>query len=601
MNIKSGVLHYRLFVEIDGDRKSLEKKVREQLYSWLRRKRLNADALVEGGEVQLGPHSRGSLAFLERQDSSRSMRAIVIDDNSAGQWKTTLTVDVPGNRRRNPWLWLDLHGPEGVKGQIPKLARSLLEVFDAKMDDVRQGEAQPIVDRGEVGELIEAACNPNRRGLIFVAGSDSRLPFERWLRLIRELLVDCVGLAGAYVLSPEATNIFNNAIGPAHRVEPWTLRSFFPGVEPDDANDGRRHKVLGHDRIAKDSTRRIAKMLGWRAREAVLDAPLPSIALRVDRTFEQTFDRTLLENLDRRDVALEERPKVERETSIEAASLEVVKPLLKVLEQLLGGGPITVDRVASLGELVELGKRSRESRAAISKRLEEYENALAAEREKRQLLSRKLEDTQLEYAIAEDERVSAEGEIRRLQKLLAVSNPPREIWNSSRVAPETEVRPKDCVELVSMMGAWRYVRFTGDEDRVRELDEHEKLGAWAGKIWDALAALDDYVRAVLKGEFDGNVHQYLGNAPLGYRTYSQKNHAHDESAQVKGNPRFKEARTFPVPKNVDPAGRVFMGAHFKIARYATITPRMHYYNDVRGSGFVYVGYIGKHLPNTQTN
>jgi hypothetical protein len=44
-----------------------------------------------------------------------------------------------------------------------------------------------------------------------------------------------------------------------------------------------------------------------------------------------------------------------------------------------------------------------------------------------------------------------------------------------------------------------------------------------------------------------------------------------------------------------------MGAHFKIARKGLISPRMHYYDDAGQTGKVYVGYIGKHLPNTHTN
>jgi hypothetical protein len=44
-----------------------------------------------------------------------------------------------------------------------------------------------------------------------------------------------------------------------------------------------------------------------------------------------------------------------------------------------------------------------------------------------------------------------------------------------------------------------------------------------------------------------------------------------------------------------------MEAHFKIAKSATITPRMHYFDDTARSGQVYVGYIGRHLPSSMTN
>lgn len=56
-----------------------------------------------------------------------------------------------------------------------------------------------------------------------------------------------------------------------------------------------------------------------------------------------------------------------------------------------------------------------------------------------------------------------------------------------------------------------------------------------------------------------------------------------------------------MPLTVDEAGEVFMGAHFKIAKYKMISPRLHYYNDIRNSGMIYVGYVGRHLPSPQTN
>lgn len=39
-----------------------------------------------------------------------------------------------------------------------------------------------------------------------------------------------------------------------------------------------------------------------------------------------------------------------------------------------------------------------------------------------------------------------------------------------------------------------------------------------------------------------------------------------------------------------------MGAHFKIAKYGTVSPRLHLHDAVAEDGRVYVGYIGPHLP-----
>jgi hypothetical protein len=44
-----------------------------------------------------------------------------------------------------------------------------------------------------------------------------------------------------------------------------------------------------------------------------------------------------------------------------------------------------------------------------------------------------------------------------------------------------------------------------------------------------------------------------------------------------------------------------MDAHFKIARKGMVSPRIYYHDDASRTGKIYVGYIGKHLPNAHTN
>jgi hypothetical protein len=44
-----------------------------------------------------------------------------------------------------------------------------------------------------------------------------------------------------------------------------------------------------------------------------------------------------------------------------------------------------------------------------------------------------------------------------------------------------------------------------------------------------------------------------------------------------------------------------MGAHFKIARKGLLSPRIYYHDAASHTGMIYVGYIGKHLPNAHTN
>lgn len=587
---ESLMLHYRLFVEVNDDRKEVEKLALEQLHSWLRRKGLDADALGFGEEVALAEHANGALEKSERADGSRSFRATITEAGSVGTWRTQLTVDVPGNQRAKPWLWLDLEGPSHIDAAIPHLARSLLEVLDATTDDVRHGQARPVQVTSEVADLVDAVCDPRRRSLVFVAGSDPSLPFGRWLEHVRDLLKDCVGLAGGYVLSPEATTEFNNAIGPAHRIDPWTVRTFRPGVEPDDAEDGRRHKVLGMDRIVADPVRRLARMLGRRAREAALDTPLPAAATKIDRVFAQIINANLVATLDQPTAP-----------TLQQDPLAVAEPYSDPVAVALGlilGPEVTAERVMELGVLAEVARSAQAARTAIEARLAEYDSELAALRADHLEVRRRLEDTQFDAADAEEAQAAAAGEVRRLQRLLISAGRADEVWDATANVPER--RPQDYEQLVDMLSQWERVSFTGDADRLRELDQYD-TGSWAGKIWDVFGVLDDYARVVSQGEFEGSVHQYLGSPPTGCRASSPNRHAADESPTVRSNAKLRAERMFPVPVQLSADKEIFMGAHFKIAQFGIISPRLYYCNDARGTGRVYVGYIGKHLKNSQTN
>ena len=53
---------------------------------------------------------------------------------------------------------------------------------------------------------------------------------------------------------------------------------------------------------------------------------------------------------------------------------------------------------------------------------------------------------------------------------------------------------------------------------------------------------------------------------------------------------------------IDPAGRVFMGAHVRIGASAAgrINPRLYFHDATARFGMMYVGYLGRHLSNTRS-
>lgn len=70
--------------------------------------------------------------------------------------------------------------------------------------------------------------------------------------------------------------------------------------------------------------------------------------------------------------------------------------------------------------------------------------------------------------------------------------------------------------------------------------------------------------------------------------------------QTLSSPKWSAERVFSVPTTVREGGTVLMEAHFKPTWRDTFAPRLYYYDDVAGTGKVYIGYIGQHLTNTQT-
>ena len=238
--------------------------------------------------------------------------------------------------------------------------------------------------------------------------------------------------------------------------------------------------------------------------------------------------------------------------------------------------------------------------ADVAIRLEELRVEVGQAGQERRHLTRRLEDEQLEHAATFASLSDIERELRRLRALLLQTAQAEAVFLTPESSHDNDT-PGSFVELVAWMPDIPGIEFTGDESAVVRLDVHDPLGVWADKTWAILQALSDYAIASTSGRCDRDVRGYLLNLPDGCRGYSANKHASNESEDVQNNPRFSEARVFPVPEAVDPRGSAAMMAHFKIAQSGLVSPRLHYYDDVTRTGKVYVGYIGPHLPTKRTN
>ncbi|PJI95239.1 hypothetical protein [Luteimicrobium subarcticum] len=628
------MLEYRSYFTADGvaDDAPFITTSLAQVHAWLRSKRYEADLVVSGRTVGIGPAVEAALTQERASDGSESaLFRLEEKAGSGGTWTTQLLLHDPRHHGRLPWVWLDVVAPGGDVERrrwaaVPRLASSLLEVLDARDGGARLDPNITTTTVDDVESLVTALEDPHRRGPVFVAGSDESLPMQPWRQLIRKLLVQTTGLAAGYVLDPAATTAFAELTGGTHHVDAGTMRTYLPGVQLGDDFDARRHRVLHTATILQDDGKRIVRILGARARETTLDTPLPRAAVRVEERLLRQTDNELLgrpaDALTRTTTPPPPRPiphSVDQEaptgrvgdsastgdlapvTSPVAAAenVETRLALASALERVLGSGAVTPDAVSALAEQALESARLRAVLARRESQLDTLTNTVIELRDQVEDLNHRLDDEQNEHGItAQDAREQTE--LVRALRLRLNRVAATEAWAPLSDTERESPVPESFGDLLSRFSELEHVVWTGDSGTTEELDERNPLGGWAGKTWDALRALDDYARERLAGRcttFDA----YLKDIPSGCHAYPANRHARDESDDVKHTAKYAAPRLFVVPASIDPSGRVFMGAHIKIAQSGMISPRMHYFDAVTTDGHIYVGYIGRHLPTQKTN
>ncbi|MFI6573587.1 hypothetical protein [Nocardia fluminea] len=606
-------LAYRSFFRVRDEPRLLELAT-QQLNSWLRSKQWDIDALRFGAARDIAPDVVGVALSEEPRDGTRTTRYRFVQGTG---WVTELTIH-QGRSEHDSWVWIDLESPEkGPSAKTPRLAGDLLAVLHGRDGDHLLGAGPRIVRVDEVGSVVDALTDLDRRGHLFIAGTSSDLPVDKWSGYVGKLLKETVGLAASYVLDAEATVEFNALTPQSHRVDPGTVRTFQPGADLSNPLESVRHRVLGTSRIVRDDVRVLQSLLGRRSRELSLTASLPGAVIRLDRRLREQLDAHLFEQLDasprRPDLPLDVTTQVETipeepvpsvplatTTRITPAVDDVVLDALRrVIIEVTGSGELSVAVVKELGARAQAVDRLTRATTSVRTRLHRLENEADLRDDEIAQLRRSLDDEKQDRAIAETERAESDRQLRHLRSELARVAKADTAWDPPSTAED--IWPQGFDDLLERFGELECLEFTGKASITRDLDDHDDLGTWAGLCWEALLALRDYARSCVAGSWTGNVEAYLNGTPGELHGFPPNKHARDESADVHNNRKYRTPRMLPVPRNVNADGRVFMGAHFKIAQYGMISPRMHYLDDILHSGKIYVGYIGPHLPTSKTN
>ena len=607
----------------------------EQFRSWLALKGYGSVAVAPGVH-EVAEHAQLVVTELHPHDGSRSLRYRLTESSSAaeaGEWVTTVTVNQDG--REDDWVWVDVNAPPSTSGPVasherlvkdvdaadawwtavPHMVRATLSVADAHDGEMILSARPTLVTVADVDGLISAICDPGRRGTALVAAPIPDVPVSGMIGHVERLTRECVGLSGIYVLDTGAAEKLEEAFAPSHSVPLGAVRTFLPEVDPASAVDARRHRVLLARTIAEQPPGKLAHLLGRANRSRALSLPLPSHVAQVDRLLSREEPAAVLR-------AIQEAPSdpFARRPDDGAAALapagqaattavrevaiagELLTSLVSEFQSGASradapGGPD--DMTARFRELLAEGRGVLRGHREISRRLAALQDMLEDVEDDRDLVRARLEDEQLAHAETQAELLRAKLELDRLRGILSRVGR----VDQTRAAAAAAQSPGSFGELLERLDehVLTCVVFTGDPKNALELDDFDPLGTWAAKSWDVLRVLDGYAAARRRGEFSKGVHAYLGHTPPGRPGYSPGAHSTQESEPVERSPKLRKLRVFPVPRDIHPDGAIFMDAHFKIARKGLVSPRIHYHDDASKTGKIYVGYIGKHLPNAHTN
>jgi hypothetical protein len=598
-----------------------------QLRSWLALQGYGSAPITPGVHEVTG-HAQLVVTELAPHAGSRSLRYRLTESAARGGWVTTVTVH--GDGAADNWVWVDVSAPPSeprlaaayespakevdADGAwwvgVPHLVREVLTAADACDGQLTLATQPVLVTADDVDSLISVICDPGRRGTALVAAPVPDVSGPRLIGQVARLTRECVGLAGIYVLDHEAAGKLEESFGPSHSVPPGAIRTFLPDADPASEVDARRHRVLLARTIAEQAPGKLAHLLGRAHRYRALSLPLPAHVAQVDRLLCREEPAAVLR-------AIQETPRgpsgrrpddgpggpvpagqvatsAVREVALTG---ELLTSLVGEFQSRADGGPDDVS--ARYRELLAEGRGVLRGHQEISRRFAVLQDMLEDAEDDRDYARARLEDEQLDHAQTQAELLNAKLELDRLRGVLARAGR----VDRTRAALAMARSPGSFAELLERLDEHMLSRvtFTGNPKPALELDDFDPLGTWAARTWDMLRVLDGYAAARHRGDFSKGVHAYLVHTPPGQPGYAPGAHATQESDFVEHSPKLGKLRVLPVPEAVSPDGTILMSAHFKIARKGLISPRMYYYDDAGHTEKIYVGYIGKHLPNAHTN
>ncbi|TCM45228.1 hypothetical protein [Kribbella sp. VKM Ac-2568] len=619
-------LVYRsVFNDSDG---RIATALRPEFERWLDSKALR---LPKSGLSQRGSaleSDDGAIAWATELDTQlpngdRIYRVRLIEETADARWITTAAAIRPAGDATSVELspariWVDLeHEPvrraNPVRPGSPRLVRELLAAGEGYDGPVPLTAEDWTLQQSHVAEIASYISSPHRSVPVIVFAHDGQDAYDQ-PHLTRRLARDVAGVAAVFRLADaSATEQLANSLPEGYAVYGGAMRTYLPGAISDPADVASRHRILGRtslvalgsrafpavkDQILELSTRRPAPV-ALRSAQSVA-APSERVRRSVSATAAAGIGRTWLnERLDRMRRALRNH----RGNDLAPAStlsLDDLEAFDVVLDELVSSLATQAPAVHDLVPVAEVELRRQlvretEEREALEQLLNEAQENI----EDRALLVSQLttayDDLTIEATEAREEVDSLDRRVRWLERRVRDLGDP-----GVGTDEELPTAPSSVAEVVALARQHLSAIHVGEiEEDAAELDLHGGAQLYAIKSWAALCALDAYAQARSAGMFHNSFYAWCQEPPPGQPAISATAVAMVESESVESSSDLRNARTFAVPTQVAVTGRKYMPAHVKVVRRGAPAPRLHFYDDAAGTGKVYVGYLGAHLPTAR--
>lgn len=630
-------------------------------YSWMEGRSRNEviDLSLIGRNGMFGEVGAGHRAREEKfnigSDHYARYSQMVTGDN--GVYSSQLTIAQSGYEA---WAQLEVFAPRvDSVFRSPALAREIVEATSSLGVDIWPVHQTPSEKRrrfwerytpslqrirvDEVGAFLDDVIDHDQRRITaVVAGTSHGFGYKQTLEKFESMAKQSVGVATLWVLDPDATDEFNKLVEEEFRVFPSSIRAFQPGMNTQEVSGAHTHRYIPTRDIFGARALPLGVLqnrLYHNARMAALRQPVPEQLIAADQLIrDRTHQRRLSEpsgpRLTLRDRLMPTKPETREPSPAPDAKRPVPKPAQELDQDVLNLPPAKpvetthvkkpsvasptviddgeevlstlrvvaglldienfetlspTDLVLSIGEIADQEREKARGLTAYAEELERTRSELEREKATEE---RELDDSLDELSKIEERELDLTQQIAHLQVQLARLNAPSEVYE----APESQA-PETMREVLDRLTEPQFssVEFTGDRKEACELDDRSNAALIARVAWQAVEVLRGYA-SLPEGQRQ-NVHTYITSQNVGL---PPNKHAGSETRDLQNNSALSQARYLPVPTSVNPAGREYMWAHFKLSQAGGKAPRMHYYDATHVDGKIYIGYIGKHLPSRLT-